>query len=967
MRDTIIDVTSGKLEGRWDVGPGWWKTYMSQSLMHHVVQNDWRVLYLTPGNTELNNAIDSHLDKYKLWENNFIKFEQESDITCIKDSKYKKLYDSVPYHYGTIQMMIYDKRYKHIPVDYYDLIVYDESQGFLGDIYSSTMKYFLGMGLYISATPFNNTKHLWSIIPHRYGEITSEFLEQKHGFPEPEIISCNVEEWNGIYANIEPYDDFDFEKNETYRSMINISERFRISEAIYEEIILSGDRKGIDFMPTVDDAEIFVKYIVPNNPILKGNVDFVAGRREKKKNKEIEAKLRSGELKVVLCKDLWNRSLDIKDITDIILNDPTCSEERLIQRIGRGRRKSPGKHTFRVWDIISSVFHSKKIGKSALSANDVVWTSTKTQTRPKSITAWPRELSPEFIAALQKRRVNNLIELTKNEIQFRENLRQAYFLWDISMANEVFLHFATEVFHVHPHELKKNWNYYLKEKSYLDIDFQGETVRLNFQDFSDALKFYRSYWYVAQYDWLKDISESIIWKNTNDFQRKTYTLRTNSLSKIEDILIAQDISQWNIELYKGKTDHRYMSELYLYLQRNKGNIKWIDRHYRVNNMTESRFSFIIEISLFGKVSKYDTGKFAVSKKDAKHFIAQEIYTKHLEQKLREQKNSTGISNKKKELENFLTTIGWTKKYIHTEKNEKMHIKHILEVQVWKDTYWYKDGLYFPTTLQAKQHLTEMALKELQEKYKNTPKQVPQQWKVSPDKKSKEKKSSISLIVELMQKNKWTYETYESQIWKNTEWVALFASEIVITLRGEKYIFSSKWDFTTKQTAKENAAKKAYEKLKNSLLTIEEFLISKDSYTQNPYMVLSEILKKINSWYQLQAQDIYIMRDLERWSKKLSHWWLLLYMYRRWLISAPKIIERTGYIFISIDGRNMWSCAKEKYQKNKSFSTIKTHGKEVESASKISINKLLLVESIQDYFISKLKKQISRELEISPNL
>jgi len=46
-------------------------------------------------------------------------------------------------------------------------------------------------------------------------------------------------------------------------------------------------------MPTVDDAEIFVKYIVPNNPILCGKVDFVAGRRGKKKNREIEAKLRS--------------------------------------------------------------------------------------------------------------------------------------------------------------------------------------------------------------------------------------------------------------------------------------------------------------------------------------------------------------------------------------------------------------------------------------------------------------------------------------------------------------------------------------------------------------------------------------------------------------------------------------------------------------------------------------------------
>jgi hypothetical protein len=46
-------------------------------------------------------------------------------------------------------------------------------------------------------------------------------------------------------------------------------------------------------MPTVDDAEIFVKYIVANNSILRDKVDFVAGRRGKKKNQEIEEKLRN--------------------------------------------------------------------------------------------------------------------------------------------------------------------------------------------------------------------------------------------------------------------------------------------------------------------------------------------------------------------------------------------------------------------------------------------------------------------------------------------------------------------------------------------------------------------------------------------------------------------------------------------------------------------------------------------------
>jgi hypothetical protein len=110
-------------------------------------------------------------------------------------------------------------------------------------------------------------------------------------------------------------------------------------------------------------------------------------------------------------------------------------------------------------------------------------------------------------------------------------------------------------------------------------------------------------------------------------------------------------------------------------------------------------------------------------------------------------------------------------------------------------------------------------------------------------------------------------------------------------------------------------------------------------------------EKIREWWKLDAKDIHLMRKLKPWSNNLTYWWLLQFMFRKELISLPKVTERQRYIFISIDGENMWSCGKQKL--NHKWKSIK----EIEIAAKIVINNLLKQTKIQDYFVRKLKKQI----------
>ena len=227
LHRTRMDILRGKTQWRWDIAVWWGKTYMALSMMKHIASRWGKILYLTPGNTELNNVLSSHMDKYKLGDSNLIKFREECDILGVADPKQRKLYDALPYHYSTGQMLLYEQRYKQIPPDYYDAIFFDESQWFLWEQMSELLHYFQWAKVCMSATPYNNKKHLENHVSHRYGGITSDELIEYHGYPKWIIKNYHVDEWD---AEEEIDGDFDFENNSVHHDRLNINERFSILE-----------------------------------------------------------------------------------------------------------------------------------------------------------------------------------------------------------------------------------------------------------------------------------------------------------------------------------------------------------------------------------------------------------------------------------------------------------------------------------------------------------------------------------------------------------------------------------------------------------------------------------------------------------------------------------------------------------------------------------------------------------------
>ncbi|KAK5175488.1 putative ATP-dependent helicase IRC3 [Saxophila tyrrhenica] len=85
------------------------------------------------------------------------------------------------------------------------------------------------------------------------------------------------------------------------------------------------------------------------------DAQYVTGLTRKKQRAEILAAFKAGELPVLINCGLYTEGTDIPNIDCVILARPTKSRNLLIQMVGRGLRKSPGKEDCHIIDMVASL------------------------------------------------------------------------------------------------------------------------------------------------------------------------------------------------------------------------------------------------------------------------------------------------------------------------------------------------------------------------------------------------------------------------------------------------------------------------------------------------------------------------------------------------------------------------------------------------------------------------------------
>jgi superfamily II DNA or RNA helicase len=575
LKATVRDLKSRIFRGRWDVATGAGKTYMAFCLARHIISNGGKVLFLTPGNTELNNALRAH-QNYRLGHKNSMQFYHEKDFTDLADPKKERYFKNISYYYSTVQMFCFNQRYASLPKNLFDLIIFDESQGYLGKILGNPINHFHCAQIHMSATPYNMQKHVGDNIPHIYGHLTSQELIEQYGFPRWLIKNYTIED-RAPKSGLSTAEDFDFEDYDLH-SCLNIGKRFSVIEKILEDIVSSPAKKGVVFMPSVSDAELFVNYIVANNPILRGKVDYVAGKRGRQ-NEVVEEYFRSSALKAVLSKDLWNQSLDVIEISDIVLSDPCRSLQRITQRIGRGVRPAEDKEFMTIHDLVSSTFHSKRYGEPAIRADSfahqaepALAQAKQNGNHKKSAAITAEDVSPQFIAALAARDFNAL-GLRVREAVLSEVIEKCCFMADPHWARKVFQTFAQAVFHVSYYELISNIKIYQDLENNLAIDFDGKIIQLNLAQAFSAANFYGTFEDCSRLDYISELADAV-WSKNGD---SSNLLNTELFLNNQPQLMPEDIGfDFNVD---------YVSTLNLLCQAYPENVRIVK--WNVDNIPKN--------------------------------------------------------------------------------------------------------------------------------------------------------------------------------------------------------------------------------------------------------------------------------------------------------------------------------------------------------------------------------------------
>lgn len=121
---------------------------------------------------------------------------------------------------------------------------------------------------------------------------------------------------------------------------------------LYDAYAAHGGERTVIFAPTVDIAATIAARL-GNSGIPAAVVDWSTPPKHRA---YVLNAFREGKLKVLVNVDVFSEGWDEPLVDTIILANPTRSLARHLQRIGRGMRPAPGKHSIRIIDLVGVVF-----------------------------------------------------------------------------------------------------------------------------------------------------------------------------------------------------------------------------------------------------------------------------------------------------------------------------------------------------------------------------------------------------------------------------------------------------------------------------------------------------------------------------------------------------------------------------------------------------------------------------------
>lgn len=235
---------------------------------------------------------------------------------------------------------------EYFPIDYFNFIVVDESHHSKAPTYDNVIESFKTRALLgITATPDREDEQ---DIRQIFGEeVVNYTLEQgiAYGWLTP------VEYWiMNDYLDKKALERLVKESREKKkritRSMINRSVFIKRRDDEIARIITEHKQKAIIFCSTIQHANHFVNFL-PDARV------YHSGCKEADNEETLEA-FKAGKIRYLVAVNKLNEGVDIPEVELIVFLRATRSRTVLLQQLGRGLRKFPGKRKVTVLDFVAN-------------------------------------------------------------------------------------------------------------------------------------------------------------------------------------------------------------------------------------------------------------------------------------------------------------------------------------------------------------------------------------------------------------------------------------------------------------------------------------------------------------------------------------------------------------------------------------------------------------------------------------
>ena len=480
---------NGDPRGQLILGTGGGKTPVAMNL---VEQTRGRTLYVAPSRIAVQRAQDE-----------MMKLRMSKSSQRMGEDVFDPAVDMT---FATWQMLLTNDRYQGISSELFDLCVFDEAHHFLGPKVSQLADHFRAYQLHMTATPDNVVTSLSSVVPHRYFRYTSDELVANDGFPSWLLFRHEVENERLNEAEVVG-DRFSISDGNEDR-FLNISHRWSICAGILRERLTEG-AKAIVYLPSVNSSKNFIEKVVRLDPVLKKYADRIVHVDGKMKHREIEDIERRFKLPVdhpdailaVCGKDLWTESLDVHDISDVVLADPCSSIRVFLQRIGRGARPSEGKEHLRVHDVVSTLNRlNVQLAPGSKRPVTVAGVMGLQKYQPGIVLNGPYKNMYWDTAGtnMDTGEYRTLSKMSSRVIPFTERNVDLTFLQDHRYAYAAFEKFA-ELLGTNVFNLAFYPEAFLKSDEEMTMQYyDGRSFKITFQDFMDATEFFGTIDFIKQ-------------------------------------------------------------------------------------------------------------------------------------------------------------------------------------------------------------------------------------------------------------------------------------------------------------------------------------------------------------------------------------------------------------------------------------------------------------------------------------